>query len=172
MKIADKKSSSHTRLHVKTCAACNEEFGAYRISKKSCSKTCAAVLNGKVHTKGSNRSCVECGGDFWVRPSEDRRGSVRKFCSRKCMHPNKKLGLPEGEYLSYDGYIVISTTPDGRKQIKKHRYVMEQHIGRALMPSEIVHHIDEDKLNNSINNLQICTRSEHNRIHNFLTKKT
>jgi len=88
------------------------------------------------------------------------------------MHPNKKLGLPEGEYLSYDGYIVISTTPDGRKQIKKHRYVMEQHIGRALMPSEIVHHIDEDKLNNSINNLQICTRSEHNRIHNFLTKKT
>jgi hypothetical protein len=38
---------------------------------------------------------------------------------------------------------------------------MEQHIGRTLLSNEIVHHIDQDRKNNSINNLQILVASEH-----------
>lgn len=42
---------------------------------------------------------------------------------------------------------------------------MEEKLGRKLSSSEIVHHIDGNKKNNSIENLQIVTRSEHAQIH-------
>lgn len=47
----------------------------------------------------------------------------------------------------------------------EHRLVVEQKIGRPLRSDEIVHHIDGNKRNNSLNNLMICTRAEHARIH-------
>ena len=42
---------------------------------------------------------------------------------------------------------------------------MEVKLGRKLLPTEIVHHKDFNKINNSIDNLEILTRSEHNKIH-------
>lgn len=50
----------------------------------------------------------------------------------------------------------------GNKQVLKHRFIMEQYLGRKLLASEIVHHKDGDKGNNEISNLEILTdRSEH-----------
>jgi len=51
------------------------------------------------------------------------------------------------------------------KYVKEHRYVMEQHLGRRLESSEHVHHIDGDKFNNHIDNLQLMTNSEHLHLH-------
>lgn len=36
-----------------------------------------------------------------------------------------------------------------------HRIIASQKIGRPLKPTEFVHHIDEDKTNNDINNLMV-----------------
>lgn len=47
----------------------------------------------------------------------------------------------------------------------EHRIVAEQKIGRPLGKDEVVHHIDRNKRNNSPDNLMVCTRSEHARIH-------
>ena len=46
-----------------------------------------------------------------------------------------------------------------------HRVVMEQVLGRKLRKGEIVHHIDGDKWNNSPENLQVMTQSEHIKLH-------
>ena len=43
---------------------------------------------------------------------------------------------------------------------------MEEKIGRYLKPSEVVHHISENKLDNRLENLVILNRQEHARHHN------
>jgi len=63
-----------------------------------------------------------------------------------------------GRRIRLDGYIVI-WTPNG--EMLEHRFIMEKHIGRSLSKDEIVHHKDENKQNNNLNNLEIMTRSEH-----------
>ena len=45
------------------------------------------------------------------------------------------------------------------------RILMEEKLGRPLKPNEDVHHIDEDKTNNSIDNLEIVLHGEHQKMH-------
>lgn len=50
--------------------------------------------------------------------------------------------------------------------IKEHRLVAEEKIGRLLKRTECVHHIDENKLNNSIENIIVFkTIADHSRFH-------
>src|SRR3990167_5184950 len=135
MLIADKKTNHHTKIHFKVCPICKVNFGAYKIDRKVCSKKCSNKLNSINKFKSIYRQCLTCNNDFIHKPSQDRRGSKHIFCSISCRYPNKKLNLPRGQYYSYDGYIVLNKILDGRKQIKLHRYVMEQFLGRKLLSS-------------------------------------
>jgi hypothetical protein len=57
--------------------------------------------------------------------------------------------VPE-HYKSFDGGYYY-----------EHRLVAERQLGRVLRRWESVHHISENKTDNSPNNLFICTRKEH-----------
>lgn len=46
-----------------------------------------------------------------------------------------------------------------------HRLIMENHLGRYLTSEEVVHHKDENRSNNVIENLELTTNSEHIRHH-------
>jgi hypothetical protein len=46
-----------------------------------------------------------------------------------------------------------------------HRVVAEQMLNRPLAKGEIVHHKDGDKWNNSPENLEIMSQSEHIKLH-------
>jgi hypothetical protein len=77
-----------------------------------------------------------------------------------------------GRKVRADGYILVAA-PDGHPRaisgadgtlgyVLEHRLVMEQHLGRYLLPTEVVHHIDGDPTNNDIANLRLFdTQSAH-----------
>lgn len=64
-------------------------------------------------------------------------------------------------------YLYFPEHPFSGKQgyIAEHRVVIEKSIGRYLTPQEAVHHIDNDRANNSLDNLQLfATHGEHTKI--------
>lgn len=73
-----------------------------------------------------------------------------------------------GKYIDDKGYVRV-LLPDHPRNIRgyvyEHRLLMEQYMGRYLEPWETVHHINEIKTDNRIENFFLCTHKEHSAIH-------
>lgn len=84
--------------------------------------------------------------------------------------PNWKGGVR----IRNNGHIQIHSPTHQNKDsdgyMMEHRLVMEQKLGRLLSSDEIVHHLDHQQNNNSINNLHLFdNKSEHTKYHRMLT---
>jgi len=82
----------------------------------------------------------------------------------------KKKWTDEGtRVLRKDGYMLIRCPEYPGASINKyaleHRFVMANHLGRCLSPDEFVHHINDDRTDNRIENLELTTNSEHMKYH-------
>jgi ribonucleoside-diphosphate reductase alpha chain len=52
-----------------------------------------------------------------------------------------------------------------KKLIQEHGFIYEQLNGVKIEQGSVIHHIDHNRLNNSIDNLCLMTSSEHNKLH-------
>ena len=68
----------------------------------------------------------------------------------------------------YD-YAAVQNHPNSNSNgyVYHHRIVMENSIGRLLNDNEVVHHINGNKKDNNIENLQLMTAGEHVAHHNI-----
>ena len=103
--------------------------------------------------KKPNVICITCYKLFYVKPSRLLRGV--KFCSKECQDISY---LIETRTITKDGYIQI--TGNG-KNILEHRLIMENYLGRKLTKDEQVHHKNENKQDNRIENLILTDCSTH-----------
>lgn len=102
--------------------------------------------------------------NFRLRQSHRQLKELRKQPRNKSRKPLTKsrrehlrqIHLDTGKGKSYRKYF-------GRHE---HRVIAEQMLGRPLRPGEVVHHIDEDKRNNSPENLMVfASQKEHAAYH-------
>ncbi len=86
-----------------------------------------------------------------------------RYCSRACANkanrPNRRLPRTGSRYryTNGDGYVIAyEPHADGnRRRVLEHRHVMAQHLGRPLLAEETVHHINGDKTDNRLENLEL-----------------
>ena len=85
----------------------------------------------------------------------------------------RKYALPGrptvGWRLRPDGYIYVQRPlhPMATKSgyILEHRLIMAEHVGRNLLPTEDVHHINGDRADNRLENLELVGHAEHLKEH-------
>jgi hypothetical protein len=88
----------------------------------------------------------------------------------------RKLGIPTdctrrtpGSRIVRSGYVLVKAPNHPRANyggyVREHVLVMEQHLGRYLLDSEVVHHKNGDCRDNTTSNLECLTDSDHKRLH-------
>lgn len=102
----------------------------------------------------------ECGTTCYVCTNSLRTGNTRS-CGCLTREKPKMEGSSNwrgGRTINSQGYVDI-LQPDGRYR-KEHRLVMESHLGRKLQSHESVHHINGDRTDNRIENLELWSKSQ------------
>lgn len=120
----------------------------------------------KKHKSDVLRVCENCGREFYTRLAYIKRGDGCRFCSYDCMNEYRR-NRPI-RYIDSFGYYVVKR--EG-KQIREHRAIIEDTLGRKLKTNEHVHHINGDKRDNRLENLCVIIGLEHHRLHAELYRK-
>lgn len=154
------------KMIVIECQNCGQKFEVKssdsRLSRegiKYCSKKCM----GEASRTGSFIECKYCKKEFYSTRNE--------FCSPECASKYKVEHYKHKTYFE-NGYVVEFHNGYNKKgNVKQHRRIMEDFLGRKLSENEVVHHINGDKTDNRIENLQVMTRSEHSSLHRRMEKE-
>lgn len=113
--------------------------------------------------KKFKKECKKCSKVFYTS------GKKVLCCSHSCARQLNLKTHPcyKGKVI-INGYICIKSDHHPHVvngYVGEHRLVMEKHLDRFLEKNEVVHHIDRNKQNNNISNLQVMTNSEHLKLH-------
>lgn len=85
---------------------------------------------------------------YWHKTGDATKAPQRTYVKLK-VGPRAKA---TGRNINRNGYVVIMV---GKRQVTEHRHLMELHLGRALVKNENVHHINGDRSDNRIENLEL-----------------
>jgi hypothetical protein len=137
------------------------------------------------------RVCDKCGHEQWVNYWNVYRKDIHicRYCSithtaktRKGNPWNKgvkqaprKVG---NTFINNNGYVEVWIGKHTKEDkvggyYREHKLLKELQIGRLLNDNDIIHHVDGNKTNNSVDNLVVCAgHYEHRKLHGQLERVT
>ena len=112
----------------------------------------------------ASKLCEHCGLAYERRQREAFwQFEVRRFCGHQCSDKGRRTTrVDNAEFKARYRQLKVN----GRR-VLEHRYVMEQALRRPLLQSEQVHHINHDRLDNRLVNLELVTVAEHGLRHTW-----
>jgi hypothetical protein len=113
------------------------------------------------------KCCEQCGAEFEIPQWKLNQGKG-KYCSKLCFRHASRAE----DGVEYDGLWFARTGKNqyywhkraNKTTVSLHRYVWEQHFG-PIPDGFVVHHIDHDPANNTVENLELLDNREHARRH-------
>jgi hypothetical protein len=156
----------------KKCIVCLQIYATTNKNQQCCSRFCA---NSKRKRNYILKICEICGKEY-----ETYLSKKQKCCSLDCKNKfvSKKLkqkGIPKnwhpeigfkkkeknimwkGGRFKSGSYILVHSPKhpcrNSSGYVMEHRLIMEKKIGRFLTKKEVIHHLDHNKSNNSLDNL-------------------
>ena len=159
-------SKGHHPAKTMSCLTCDKSFkSTYRETEyhKYCSKSCA----DEGLKTGSMVKCVICGKSVW-RFLNKVTANTNHYCSAEC-RAYKSADLcgkswKDGTVRHVNGYDMLAfkrrrstTTGHVTRLVYKARYrlTVEEYIGRTLLPTEPVWHINQDREDDNLENLYV-----------------
>lgn len=103
----------------------------------------------------------------WIRKELEPRKLRSALVAQRDNMWNIERLISKGDYI----YAVVPGHPAATKHgyVLHHRVIIENSLGRILLPSEIVHHKNHNKKDNRLENLSVMTRKEHSQHHKMGT---
>lgn len=150
------------------CAVCHKEFYRQptyiRQGRMLCSRKCNQAWQARNQI---TKACKQCGSEFAMRPSE----TFFQYCTRACYEIGR-VKRPTGQMhngkpvrINDKGYVLVWEPEHPNKSQGgwqfEHRLVVEKLIGRLLTTEEQVDHINQNKMDNRAENLQVLDAKSH-----------
>ena len=135
---------------------------------KYCSPECS--YTGRKTGLSVEKTCEHCGKTIWTTPAKRDR---TRFCGRSCA--SRGTSATKGRKRGTTGTKGAPPLPLGTARLdasgytrtriatgwqSTHRAAMEQHLGRPLLPNENVHHINGNRADNRLGNLELWVKSQ------------
>lgn len=159
------------------CKQCGKEFEAWpnRVRSgrvKFCSRQCKDLYQTTLTGEKSPRKGKYHTEQAIAKIQKVARKRAQEFIGEK--HPQWKGGSYTNHGYRYVSINMLSAEDQeiawpmvrkGNAYITEHRLVMARSLGRPLEKHESVHHINGNKMDNRIENLELMGASEHSRMH-------